>query len=50
MESKLENLENWQIDEEMWSQSEERLCMSIMKGLAKRNHERHTMLADVGEE
>ena len=35
---------------EMWTQSEERLCKSVMKGLAKRNHEKHTMLADVEEE
>ena len=33
----------------MLSQSEERLCRSIRKGLARRNHERHTMLADVEE-
>ena len=39
-----------QIDEEMWSQSEERLCKSILKGLARRNRERHAMLADVEEE
>ena len=32
------------------SQSEERLCKSIIRGLAKRNHEKHTMLADVEEE
>ena len=44
---KLENCEN---DVEMLSQSEERLCRSIIKGLARRNHERHTMLADVEEE
>ena len=38
MESKLEKLENWKIakvDEEMWCQSEEKLCKSIIKGLAK---------------
>ena len=34
----------------MWNQSEERLCKSIMKGLARRNRERHAMLADVEEE
>ena len=53
MESKLEKMENWKIaktDEEMWSQSQERLCKSIMKGLARRNRERHAMLADVEEE
>ena len=38
------------IDEEMRSQSEERLCKSIIKGFARRNRERHAMLADVEEE
>ena len=33
----------------MWSQSEERLCKSIIKGLARRNRERHAMLADAEE-
>ena len=37
--------ENCKIDEEMWSQGVERLCKSIMKGLARRNRERHAMLA-----
>ena len=31
------------------SQSEERMCKSIIRGLVKRNHEKHTMLADVCE-
>ena len=44
---KLKNYEN--VDETM-SQSEERECKSITRGLVKRNHEKHTMLADVGEE
>ena len=43
-------LENCKIDTEMWSQREERLCKSIKKGLARRNRERHAMLADVEEE
>ena len=43
---KLENFEN---DDETMSQSEERLCKSIVRGLVRRNHEKHTMLADVGE-
>ena len=43
-------MDNCKIGEEMWSQSEERLCKSIMKGLARRNRERHAMLADVEEE
>ena len=34
----------------MWSQSEERLCTSIIRGLVTRNHEKHAMLADVEEE
>ena len=44
---KLEKCEN---DKETWSQSEGRLCKSIIRGLAKRNNEKHTMLADVEEE
>ena len=47
---KVGKLENCTTDEEMWSQSEERLCKSVMKGLARRNRERHAMLADVEEE
>ena len=43
-------VENLKSNEGMLSQSEERLCRSIIKGLARRNHERHTMLADVEEE
>ena len=43
-------LENCKIDEEMWCQTEEKLCKSIIKGLARGNHERHTMLADGEEE
>ena len=43
-------LEIYKIDEEMWCQSEEKLCKSIIKGLARRNRERHAMLADVEEE
>ena len=50
MESKLEKLENCKIDTEMWGQSVEKLCKSIIKGFARRNHEKHTTLADVGEE
>ena len=42
--------ENCKIDEEMWSQGEERLYKSIIKGLARRNRERHAMVADVEEE
>ena len=35
--------------EEIRSQSEERLCKSTIRGLARRNHEKHAMLADVEE-
>ena len=44
---KVGKLENCKSDEGMLSQSEERFCKSIMRGLVKRNHEKHTMLADV---
>ena len=47
---KVGTLENCKIDEAMWSQSEEILCKSIINGLARRNRERHAMLADVEEE
>ena len=47
---KVGKLEKCKIDEEMWSQSEERLCKSIIKGLARRKREIHAMLADVEEE
>ena len=42
-------LENCRIDDEVQCRSEERLCKSILKGLARRSHEKHTMLADVEE-
>ena len=44
------NLENYENVDETMSQSEEGVCKSIMRGFVKRNHEKHTMLADVGEE
>ena len=44
------NLENYENYDETMSQNEERLCNSIIRGLVKPNHEKHTMLADVGEE
>ena len=47
---KIGKLENCKCDEGMLSQSEERLCRSIIKGLARLLYERHTMLADVEEE
>ena len=47
---KVGKLENCKIDAEMRSQSEERLCKAIIKGLARRNRVRHAMLADVEEE
>ena len=42
-------LKNYKSDEKMLNQGEERLCRSILKGLARRNHEKHTLLADVEE-
>ena len=48
--TKVGRLENLEGDEKMLSQGEERLCRSIIKGLARRNHEKRTMLADVEEE
>ena len=47
---KVGKLENCKIVDEMWSQSKEKLCKSIIKGLARSNRERHAMLADVEEE
>ena len=47
---KVGKLENCKNDEGMLSESEERMCRSIISGLARRNHERHTMLADVEEQ
>ena len=47
---KVGKLEKCNSDEGMLSLNEKRLCRSIIKGLARRNHERHTMLADVEEE
>ena len=44
------NFKNYKSDEGMLSQSEERLCRSIVKGFARRNYERHTMLVEVEEE
>ena len=46
---KVGKLKNYRIDEEMRRQSEERLCKSIMKGLARRDREKHEMLAEVKE-
>ena len=47
---KVGKLENQRIDEEMRSQSEERLCKSIIKGLARRHREKHAMLAEVEQD
>ena len=46
----MDNLEKCENDEETMNQSEEKLCKSIIRGLVKRNHEQHEMLADAGEE
>ena len=37
---KLGKLENFKTDEEVRNQNEETLCMSIMKGLARRTREK----------
>ena len=44
---KVGKLENYKTDEETRSQSEERLCKSIMKGLARRNREKQAILPEV---
>ena len=46
---KVGKLENCKFDEEMCRRSEEKLCKSILKGLAKHSREKHAMLADVEE-
>ena len=46
---KVGKLGNCKIDEKMRRRSEEKLCKSIVKGLARRNYEEHTMLADMEE-
>ena len=46
---KVGKLENCKIDDKMHCRSEEKLCKSILKGLARRNREKHAMLADVEE-
>ena len=38
------------IEEMVRGQNEERLCKSIIKGLARRNHEKHAILAEMVEE
>ena len=52
MESKLEQLaiQEFQTDEERTDQDEEKLCKSIVEGLARRNCEKHAMLAEIEEE
>ena len=47
---KFGKLKDYENDDDTMNQSEDRLCKSIMRGLGKRNHEKHTMLADVGDE
>ena len=46
---KIGKWENSKIDEETCRRSEEKLCRAIMKGLARRNCEKHAMLADMEE-
>ena len=53
MESNFEKLEDWKISEltrRCGVKSEERLCKSIIEGVARRNREKHAMLADVEKE
>ena len=40
---------NSKIDEETCRRSEEKLCRSIMKGLMRRNCEKHAILVDMEE-
>ena len=47
---KVGTLENCRADHEVQCRSEEKLCKSIIKGLTRRNHEKHTMLARVEKE
>ena len=49
MEERFGKLENHKINKKMHRQSEEKLCKSIMKGLAKRSREEHVVLVDVEE-
>ena len=46
---KFGKLGNHKNDDKTQCRSEEKLCKSILKGLVKRNQEKHTMLADVEE-
>ena len=39
-----------QTDKESKDQDEEQLCKSMINGLARRNREKHAILAEVGEE
>ena len=41
--------ENFQNDEERRCQNEEKLCKSIIKGSARRNREKHAILAEIEE-
>ena len=48
----MEKLENWKIAKmtrKCVAEVSEKLCKSILKGLAKRSREKHAMLADVEE-
>ena len=47
---KVGKLENCKINEKTCRRSEDKLCKSIMKGLARRNQKKHTMLANAEEE
>ena len=47
---KVGKLDNYQVDEELRSQSEEKLCKAIIRGLARRNREKHAISAEMEEE
>ena len=47
---KVEKLGNSKIDDETCRRSEEKLYRSIMRGLIKRNYEKHAMLAEMEED
>ena len=40
---------NFKIDGEICCRSEEKLCRAIIKGMTRRNCEKHAMLADMEE-
>ena len=47
---KIGTLDNFKTDEERRCQNGGKLCKSIVKGFAKRNREKHAILANIEEE